>query len=876
LPTFTYEVTATVTDLNGETHNTTGMVSVGYHALTANMEVAELIDKTEKDHKIKISTHNLNGQFVPAEGTLRIYKLSAPGYTLRPRPWPAPDYDGFGKSKFKELFPHDAYGKENDPATWEKGKLVWNSAFDTEKSKEIALGALKKWKSGKYILELETKDRFGQTVRDIQQTTLYSDSDKQLADHQLFQIKTDKPSYQIGDNVQLSLLSSAKDITVTLFIEKNAKVVATHKVRLHNNSKVITIPVTADDLGGFAINYSFSAYNSFQSGNRSIPVPYPPTDLQIETVTFRDKLRPGTDETWSFRIKGPKGEQVTAELLASMYDASLDAFRGHDWNFAPLQKGKYYSNTYLNAYRSYGTARFNTYLDFKGGSDYTPQGYDSFDWFGLHFGNRYAHMTRMMMKKEGAPAEFMEVADIAVEESAFEGFPSRITGNSAQESTETDSETGFDDIQIRKNLQETAFFFPQLLTDEAGNVSFSFTTPEALTKWKLQLLAHTKTLESRTTTLETVTQKELMVIPNAPRFLREGDQIVISSKIANLTEKGLSGKARLELTDALSGKLITDELLSPKTSSGNLAKTDFNMDAQGNTEVSWTLRIPEGLQAVQFKVMAKAGDFSDGEQNVLPVLTNRILVTETLPMWVRGNETKTFTLDKLLKNRSTSLKNHQLSLEITSNPAWYAVQALPYLMEYPYDCNEQIFARYYANSLGAYIAHSNPRIREVFDRWANSDALLGNLEKNQELKSILIQETPWLRDAQSETEQKKRIALLFDLNKLRNDQAGTLKQLQENQMSSGAWAWFKGGRENRFITQHIVAGFGHLVKLTTTPSKDQQMIQKAISYLDDAFVKEYEEMKKHTTDINKDNLSYTQLHYLYTRSFFQGIKTSKK
>src|SRR5690606_11256326 len=267
----------------------------------------------------------------------------------------------------------------------------------------------------------------------------------------------------------------------------------------------------------------------------------------------------------------------------------------------------------------------------------------------------------------------------------------------------------------------------------------------------------------------------------------------------------------------------------------------------------------------------------------------RMLVTETLPMWVRSNETKTFTLDKLLNNRSTSLKNHKLSLEITSNPAWYAVQALPYLMEYPYDCNEQIFSRHYANSLGAHIANSNPRIREVFDQWANSDALLSNLEKNQELKSILIQETPWLRDARSETEQKKRIALLFDLNKLKDDQANTLRKLQQTQTSSGAWAWFKGGSENRFITQHIVAGIGHLDKLTagTTGNtdsgankngnkEDRTMAQQAISYLDDEFVSEYEKMKKQTTDINDDHLSYTQLHYLYMRSFFPNIKTSKK
>src|SRR5690606_38786580 len=243
----------------------------------------------------------------------------------------------------------------------------------------------------------------------------------------------------------------------------------------------------------------------------------------------------------------------------------------------------------------------------------------------------------------------------------------------------------FTQVTIRKNLQETAFFFPQLQTDEKGHVSFSFTTPEALTKWKLQLLAHTKTLESATTTLETVTQKELMVIPNVPRFLRQGDQITISSKISNLSKKELSGQAILQLFDATNGKTIDAEL------NNSLNTKAFTVDEKGNTEVSWSLSIPNNVDAVQYKIIAKAGDYSDGEQNALPVLSNRMLVTETLPMWIRSIQTKTFTLEKLKNNTSTTLKNHKLTLEITSNPAWYAVQALPYLMEYPYECNEQVF-----------------------------------------------------------------------------------------------------------------------------------------------------------------------------------------
>ncbi len=205
-------------------------------------------------------------------------------------------------------------------------------------------------------------------------------------------------------------------------------------------------------------------------------------------------------------------------------------------------------------------------------------------------------------------------------------------------------------------------------------------------------------------------------------------------------------------------------------------------------------------------------------------------------MWVGSHQTKTFTLEKLKNNSSPTFKNHRLTLEITSNPAWYAVLALPYLMEYPYECSEQTFSRYYANALASHMVNSNSRIKEVFQQWKNSDVLISDLKKNQELKSLILEETPWVRDAESETEQKKRIALLFDLKKMQSERVAAIRKLQQNQLTSGAWPWFKGGRANRFITQYIITGFGHLKKLGIVVPSDEEMVQAAIHYLDDEFL----------------------------------------
>ncbi|WP_240923738.1 carboxypeptidase-like regulatory domain-containing protein [Mangrovimonas sp. CR14] len=1060
-PIFQYEVTADVTDINGETRSATTTANVGYHALTASIQAPSKWDKTNKKESLTLITNNLNGTFVPTEGFLKIYKLQAPEHVLRDRPWSAPDYPLMTQAEFKTYFPHEAYQDENDVNTWELGTLVKDMAVNTKDSKEVILGNMKSWESGLYKIIFETKDRFDQVVKAEQQITVFSPKDKTLADHQLFQFHTDKDRYQVGEHAVISVGSAAENMTVSIDIEKEHQIVETKLLTLNTDMVSFEIPITEKDLGGFAIHYSFAFANGFESGSQTIQVPYPSSDLQIETKTFRDKLQPGSEETWSFTIKGPKGEQVSAELLASMYDASLDQFKTHNWRFDPLYEPIYSNRGHRGSGQSFGSSSFRIFNQNRQALSYPHQSYDALNWFGFHLTNKWfikqylneirirdikskydssiskGFISGTVTDEYGSPipgvnvvikgtnngtqtdfdGNFLIQADnndqlifsfvgytnlnyqvktdnalfisltpdsnnldeVVVTALGFKRKKDEITTANqivkAEELTEAQnsdvvqglsgkvsglqintigggsrivlrgnrSETGdkqallvldgkivsveelesmdpslianvnilkgangaalygsqgangvfiittkkaiLQNIKARKNLQETAFFFPQLQTDKDGNVSFSFTTPEALTQWKLQLLAHTKTLESQVSQLNTMTQKELMVLPNVPRFLRQGDVITISTKISNLSDKALSGHAMLQLQDASTGKDITNELLFLRQAQDdNQGILPFSVEKQGNTQVSWNLHVPDHVDAVQYKIVAQAGEFSDGEQNALPVLSNRMLVTETLPMWIKSNETRTFTLDKLKTNTSTTLKHHKLTLEITSNPAWYAVQALPYLMEYPYECNEQTFSRYYANALASHIANSNPRIKEVFDQWRNSDALISNLEKNEELKSLLIQETPWLRDAQSETEQKKRIALLFDMNKMTNELQNSLKKLEQNQMGSGAWAWFNGGKPNRFITQHIITGFGHLGQLGVTTNKlgqaqgGTEMIKKALNYLDQEFVQEYKDLTKYRKDVDlsKDHLSYSQIQYLYMLSFYPKVELSKE
>ncbi|MCK4360255.1 MAG: hypothetical protein KAV70_00805, partial [Bacteroidales bacterium] len=323
-----------------------------------------------------------------------------------------------------------------------------------------------------------------------------------------------------------------------------------------------------------------------------------------------------------------------------------------------------------------------------------------------------------------------------------------------------------------------------------------------------------------------------------------------------------------------------DKLLNNK----NFGKPFYVKQGQSHV-LNWTISIPGGIDAITYRITAKSGKFTDGEEMAIPVLTNRMLVTESLPLPINGKQTKHFKFVKLLNSSTSStISNYKLTLEFTSNPAWYAVQALPYLMEYPYECSEQIYSRYYANSLASYIANSNPKIKRIFESWKNlsPDALLSNLEKNQELKSIILEETPWVLNAKDENERKKRLALLFDLNKMANELQSALFKLQQMQTSNGGWPWFKGMRDSRYITQHIVTGFGHLAHLGIKSCKSNKnswnMIKKAVRYLDDRINEDYENiLNRYPEKINEDHLSYIQIQYLYARSFFRNdIEIQKK
>jgi len=419
-------------------------------------------------------------------------------------------------------------------------------------------------------------------------------------------------------------------------------------------------------------------------------------------------------------------------------------------------------------------------------------------------------------------------------------------------------------VTARRNLNETAFFFPQLLSDSNGVVRMQFTMPEALTQWKFMGFAHDRQLRSGFLDGKTVTAKDLMVQPNPPRFLREGDVLEFTVKVSNQSPARQEGRVRLTFNNA-QNEQSADKLLDNAT-----PELDFDIPAKESRSYSWRISVPDGAPFLTYKAVASTGKVSDGEEGYLPVLSRHIFVTESLPLPIRGKAggtvTKKFEFEKLLKSgRSSSLVHQNYVVQMVSNPSWYAVMALPYLMEYPHECTEQTFNRLYANALARFIANSDPKIRRVFDQWKGTAALESPLEKNQDLKSVMVEETPWLRQANSESQARRNVGILFDANRLDSETERTFAKLAEMQLGDGAWPWFPGGPGNDYITLYITTGFGRMRHLGA--ELDVAPALRSLNRLDGWMTEHYARIQKQP-DPDKYVPSATDALYLYGRSFF--------
>ena len=804
---YTYNIQADVTDGAGETQQANLSLPLGSTSMVLNMD--NLPDNLVKEKKleIKLTAMNLSGEPVDTPVTYQVVEMEE-------------QKDGQEKEGRKVL----------------TGTVEANKSFVPE-----AIYALP---SGNYRLKLSAKDTQGRECTASKNFLLFSLNDKRPPFVITDWFYQDGLEFDAASPATIYIGSSEKNVYLLYDVFAGNKRLESKRIELSDSVVSFRFPYKKEYGDGILVSMAFVKDGRLYSHNARIMKPAPEKKLQLKWTTFRDKLRPGQQEEWKLTVLYPDGSPAEAEMLATMYDASLDKiYSAHKldfgvdfhyvvpltyWNTSYMRNAYLYVDFPLKRLRAVPLEYSELIIPSTGRMEAMVVGYGG--------SPRATLAGALKIRGRSAANAVMNqeaVTDMVLQEEMVE--------TSAQEKVEMGSseelaETG--DIQIRENFAETAFFYPQLRTNEKGEVSISFVLPESLTRWKFMGLAHTRNVDYGKIEATATASKEFMLQPNMPRFVRVGDKANIAASLMNLSDKGVKGTVRMELFNPETEKVFYSQ------------KQKFDVKGGETGHVNFTFEVGDKYAVMACRMVADGDTFSDGEQRYIPVLTDKQWVTETVPLNVNGEGAHTFSLENLFNKHSKTASEQRLTVEFTAHPAWYAVQALP-VVAHPQNEDALSWATaYYAHSLAAYIVKENPRIKQVFDSWkaqgGTKETFMSNLQKNQELKNILLAETPWLAEATNEAEQKQRIATLFDLNTMNSQLAVSVEKLGELQNADGAWSWYKGMQGSRYVTTQVMEMLVRLNALThqDADSRMQPMIQKGFEYLGKQAAEEYKSMKE--------------------------------
>lgn len=830
---YKYELVAVVTDNKGESQNATLTFPVGDTSLTMTVDLPPKADRATV--KATVKAQLLNGEKTTVKGQYQIHTLVS----------------------------NDE--KASDP-DYQIGKRVTSGEFVSDTA--LPSGIFASLSSGRYRITLEAKDKKGREVKNTQDFILYDRLDKKPPVFSREWLVNDNIACLPGETAEWTYGTSLEQVYLLYEIYQGNRMLHRERMLLNNEIRTFKLPFKEEYGDGVSATFTFVKEGELYVTQIRINRKQPDRKLTIRPKTFRDRLLPGNDENWEFRITDADSLAVTAEVLASLYDQSLDQILPYSWYFSPqrsiyLQAPRFNRGDGFGLRSQYASAQpemevIKTYLIAQ------------IDWQGVLYGweDRVFYSTRTAAGTPNARMKSSASMDAAQDGiSGYGQLAEPVITGAVTEDIELTAEQGNPNQRmqsaLRTNFNETAFFFPTLRTDKEGNVIVKFKMPESTTTWKFQMIAHTKQLKYGQHTAQIITSKPLMVLPNLPRFLRQGDRLTLSTQIFNQSENGISGKARLEWFDPATEEVIRSMATPDK---------DFTLMENGQTSVQWTLTVPNDRELIGCRIIADSDAGSDGEQHLLPILSNQILLTESAPFYLKKQGEQRIEIPQV-----PGVLPLRLTIEASANPIWYAVQALPTLITPSDDNVLSWFASYYSNTLATSIANSAPRIKQVIERWkaegGNAETLFSNMEKNEELKNILLQETPWVMQAQNETEQKQRLYLLFDLNRAASQREAAMRQVLELQKEDGGWAWFKGFYPNRDITLAILKGMSQLVQLSATQynQEEKEMQMRALRYLDGSIQKDYEDLKKYSKSLENTRPTDSQMEFLYVRSFYRDI-----
>ncbi|NBW95660.1 MAG: hypothetical protein EBR28_02755, partial [Planctomycetia bacterium] len=861
-----------------ETRSDEHRVSAGYAPLEASLSAeawqAVGADGAPTAVPITLATHALDGGPRAAAGTLTVKKLVQPEKVPRTslfdeggaeprRARPRRPGKGGPAAKIPAPRPLD----QADVETWATGEVVFTEkvATDAATGRVVVTPSLA---PGIYRAEFEMPAAGDAPAIKARRTIeVLAPAANRYGVRRPFLFEAERLTAQPGSEFK-ALVGTGYDRGRALVeVSQAGKTLARYWTEPGRTQWPVSVKVGDEHRGGFTVRAWLVHEGRLQSRSLTVDVPWTNKNLAIEWERFTRRVEPGKQEVWRAQIMtaadplaGPAAPAV-AEMVATLYDQSLDALAPHDWppGLSGLLRREWdhRSVAFTNAGQSFSQilGHFEmrqesvqmTYRELR--DPFGPQS----GRFGFGRGMGRRHMA-VPMAMAAAPADAMLMTDGV----ATNGMLRK--GRDKQEADDENRNAGEPPAPRpagqaaapppRKNLAETAFFLPTLTSNAGGIVTLEFTLPDTLTTWQFKALAHDAKLKSGTLLDTCVAAKDLMVEPMVPRFLREGDVVEIPVKVSNKSTGRLTGGVRFELTDARTG-VARDELVAT-------ARTQpFDLAAGESKPVFFTVKVADGTETLRYLAVGSAGKASDGEEAMLPVLSKRVLVTETVPVTVRGPGERRAVVERLAKPAAT-IESQSLVIQAASNPAWYAVLSLPAIMEESDESTETLFTRLYANSLT-----SDPRIARVFEQWKGTKALESPLEKNADLMKTLLAETPWVREAVDEKEARARIALLFDANRAAAEVQAAFTRLDTLRNTDGGWPWFPGGATCDSVTLGIIAGFGRL--RANGVAIDVQPAVNAIGWLDNRLIEE----KRWAEKVEEPALTPIGCFALYARSFFK-------
>ncbi len=632
------------------------------------------------------------------------------------------------------------------------------------------------------------------------------------------------------------------------------------------NGQLYTRALTYDESygDGIFLTYAWVKDGKAYRYHTGISRPEPDRTLAVTWTTFRDRLVPGQKEEWRLSVTRPDGSAADAQMMATLYDKSLDDIMRHEWYFSipsysglPFTQWNIFSTHTLSCY---GEMPMRTLweraLDFShyGGGCFLSTGVGEL--CSVTFTNA-SPSKNTMISKVRLTSNVTENNMVLAAKSLGQGVDATVEDvDDADVETSTTSSSA---VQLRENLSETACFFPGLVTDEKGHVALRFTLPESITTWRFIGLAHDKDMNVGSIEGEAVARKTVMVQPNVPRFVRVNDRGQILARIQNTSDKMAKGTAVLTLLDAETDKEILKKSVKYSIAAGENTTVAFDFDLVSIDGIGSFANL------LVCRVTASGKGYSDGEQHYLPVLPEKERVIDTRPFTMDGKSSLSVDLSAMFP---VSDAGNKMTVEYSNHPSWLMIQALPSLSVPEGNNVVSLAAAYYANALGSYLMRQNPSIRQTVDLWRQESdggtSLQSQLQNNAELKTMILNETPWVLDADREADQKNRLTQFFDEAALQYRLSSALSKLQKLQKADGSFSWWPGMEGNRYLTVSVASLLVRLNSMVGTQKETASMLTSAFSFMGKETSNEVKTLKAESKKNSKSlSPSEASIHYLY-------------